>query len=291
MQLATGNFLIDDEKLAVESWRQPVPLGDPPRSRAIDRQRMIKAMRHELQTVAIQTAATLSALEVAAHDPVRGEMAACEIGPWLPASPRVIGHPDLLLDSELPLSTINLLGDVDVLVRMARRAVLGALRPAGGAGVADRASLERAIPFWQTLAGTLLDLLREFGEPDAPSTFERRRVSAERLLVATLLGTAPCVDNDGRIEIPGWIERRGGRRQRMTVAGRLVARDRSWPVVTTDLSKTGAGLVHAPPLAPPAKIILELEGFAPVAATLVWQRGDRSGVKFEQNLTPMRPIF
>lgn len=287
MQLATGNFLIDDENLAVGRWHPPEAFGAFSNSRAVNRERLIQALRHELQTAAILTAATLSGLEVAAHDPVRSDTVCRELATWLPSSPRFAGHPDLLLDSTLALSTVNLLGDVDALVRMARRAVLGALPPAGAAVMADRATLERAIPFWQTLGGTLLDLLRELGEPDELPAPARRRVSAERLLVTALLGAAPCVDGDGRIEIPGWIERRGDRRQHLKVSGRLLVRDRSWPIETTDLSKSGAGLVHAPSIEPPARATLELDGFAAITGTIVWQRGVRSGFQFDHPLIPL----
>lgn len=85
------------------------------------------------------------------------------------------------------------------------------------------------------------------------------------------------------LELP---EKRGAIRHRTNVRANF-GHDSQWRRTTvTDLSTGGFRITLDEPVRPGTPVALQLEGFAPIDAFVVWQDGDQMGCRFVNPLHP-----
>lgn len=104
------------------------------------------------------------------------------------------------------------------------------------------------------------------------------------LLSRAEAGEYPCIDDDERINIPGWAERRREQRRQLVLPARAAIAGLVQPVLILDASANGLGMLATGRAGD--NIHVALSNDAELTGTIKWERHGRIGVELDSQIDP-----
>ena len=145
---------------------------------------------------------------------------------------------------------------------------------------------------WRRTCATAADAIAALA---ALATASNARAGATGKALALLAeagaGGTPCLDPDGRIDIPGWAERRRDARYDTQKSAMAHCDGVSTPVNIRDLSASGIGLDVPSGARPGDRLTLRLPSGREITGTVAWAGGRRAGLKLDRRLPDDDPLF
>lgn len=111
------------------------------------------------------------------------------------------------------------------------------------------------------------------------------------LLTSAVAGETACVDPDGKVSVPGWVERRRAPRRVHNLEITVESAGHEYPSTLKDVSSTGAGLDGDVPAAPADPVVLWLADGRQLRGRVAWNSGKRYGVHFDRPLPANDPLL
>lgn len=172
-----------------------------------------------------------------------------------------------------------------------------ALVAAGGATTADceRDELEKLHDAWCRVCTAALrasevvrDALQAAERPADGEPFAGRAVVLEQAAA----GANPCVNDAGRVTVPGWAEKRKAARFNCNAGAVIECDGEQLDVVITDASVSGLGVRGLPqPLLDRSAVTIILGDDERLKGQIVWCRKGAAGIALEQNWPGDHPLL
>ncbi len=279
-------FIVDDDKLSFE----PSVAGREATTQSEQGQRHLSRLLQELETGGVLIACATSVVNHAYRYPHRSRRLIAALPLWLP--PETVSHGDdndwSAVDTRA-LPIVSGLHDLSMRLGIARELTLRHCASVETAAPLDPVAIDELAGLWGVICERALELIQDMraampleegrAGPLAPA------IATERLLAAAALGASPCVNGNGTIAIPGWIERRSERRHRLRLNCGLRIQRKVWQMKTVDISRQGAGLAGSPQLQPGMRASLVIGRSPEINGVVVWQVADRLGLRFDVPLS------
>jgi PilZ domain len=99
------------------------------------------------------------------------------------------------------------------------------------------------------------------------------------------------VRTDGHVLIPGWLDRRRGRRIPVGISIRADCGRGQQRVTLNDISPTGAGLTSCPSLKSGSIVTIELPNGRRLEGHAAWSYANSVGIEFTQPINEDDPVF
>ena len=145
----------------------------------------------------------------------------------------------------------------------------------------DAAPIGSAADAWRRLCAATLTVERLAAEAASghdwqPAGIERER--ARHMLGAAVGGGWPCLDDDGRVSVPGWAERRRSARIPVNLESSVIHGDRIVSARVIDISAEGAQIEADISARPGDRVVVTLPDARQSPATVRWARDGRFGL-------------
>jgi hypothetical protein len=138
---------------------------------------------------------------------------------------------------------------------------------------------------WQRVCLAAVELnqaLNTYLETAGELVVIKTEISTVRLLKLAKSGKSPCLDEDGRIHIPGWAERRRDNRRPTDFQVTALIRGKTETVTVLDLSPGGAKLSAAAGIG--ERVIVRFENGLEVLSIVRWTKRGQIGVRFHERI-------
>lgn len=179
--------------------------------------------------------------------------------------------------------------DLAARIGLARRMSLAFVEAAAGETPVDADMLGDAWRRAATSAKAAITLLdAAIGDGDGPLAASGSVLS---LLTSAIRGETVCVDPDGKVSVPGWVERRRAPRRDHNLKIAVEIAGHEYASTLKDISSTGAGLDGEVPAAPTEPVVLWIAGGRQLRGRVAWNSGKRYGVHFDQPLPVSDPLL
>ncbi len=146
---------------------------------------------------------------------------------------------------------------------------------------------------WQLLCGEIRLFLLVMAEITdvRESALMARLLEVEGLVKSIGSGGSPCVRADGQVLIPGWLDRRRGRRIPVGISVRVDCGRGHQRVTLSDISPTGAGLTSCPSLKTGSFVAIELPNGRRLEGHAAWSYANSIGIQFTNPIDDTDPVF
>jgi hypothetical protein len=135
----------------------------------------------------------------------------------------------------------------------------------------------------------LLEALDLFLKRTGHWTFNEREEQVVKLLTRAGAGEAPCIDDQGKISIPGWAERRRDKRVQPSCSAAAIIGNRRQEIVVLDASIRGLGISGVAEVGQHVEILLSDE--RRLSGSVEWARDGRFGIRLLRPLSPNDPLL
>lgn len=280
------SFLRDEGRMSFGTRGGPAPLM-PSAAEPKPDARALVAILSEVETLGTFVACAASIVNHAFRFPHRSIRLMSVLPSWLPPERALRGGESSWTANErLPLPVLGRLCDLGTRLGVARELTLHHCVNVAASTPVNPVAIDELAGLWGIACENALELLQEIqaGLPlDQPAwgSGGGAGASAERLLAAAALGASPCVNINGTVEIPGWIERRSGRRHRLRLDCELWHGGKVSRLRTSNLSRQGAGLTGSPGIEAGARASLVIGRLAEIPGTVVWRTAQSLGFRFD----------
>ncbi len=253
----------------------------PPKTR-----HQIELMRTELIHVSVMTVATASITNLVIAD-ARPTLLLHELPAYLPDHSRFFTRTlDSLLEGDLELETCNTFQDYAARLALARSLSQHLAPRLARDGDDWHRHAANTADAWQRAASAAVRLHDRLTSilPPARNATGRTELWVVDALKSAASGDTPCIDHQGEICLPGWVERRKEKRIPIECAATLRGQGRERDVVIIDVSMRGLGLM-GDALAGQAATIVLANGRL-LSGKVEWSVRGRFGMFLDQPLLP-----
>lgn len=279
------SFLRDEGRVSFGTRGDPAPLM-PSAAEPKPDVRALVAILSEVETIGTFVACAASIVNHAFRFPHRSIRLMAVLPNWLPPERGLRGGEGPWAKEHVPLPVLGRLCDLATRLGVARELTLQHCANVASSALVNPVAIDELAGLWGIACENALELLQEIqaelplDQPAWGST-GAAGASAERLLAAAALGASPCVNINGAVEIPGWIERRSERRHRLRLDCELWHGGRVTRLRTINISRQGAGLVGSPVIEAGARASLVIGRLAEIPGTIVWRTAQNLGFRFD----------
>jgi hypothetical protein len=147
---------------------------------------------------------------------------------------------------------------------------------------------------WRQVCHLAILALREIDAhigSELPEVYVQNARVLTSLLNGARNGLKPCLNADGRLQLPPLPQRRRSPRRAFLQRCKLTVRGVETEAFVRDVSAGGLGLDRAPPLARGDQLSVELVCGRVLKGTVAWASGAAAGVRFASELKPTDPLI
>lgn len=256
--------------------------------------RLLGMILHEIESSGIFIACATSVINYAVRFPHKCQRLLATLPTWLPPKTSVLADERILTGSNVALPMLNRIRDLTTRLGLARKLTSVRCSSIIAGKPTNPLALEELAGLWGMICESTLELLQELQSlvplGESPAWPGSVGLSSEKLLAAAALGASPCVNDQGAIEIPGWVERRLERRYRIRLDCELSQRGKVWRLHTHNISRAGVGLSGAPAIDVGPRATLAIASMPELPGAIVWRSADSLGFRFDVPLASVADL-
>jgi hypothetical protein len=146
----------------------------------------------------------------------------------------------------------------------------------------------------ERLAASALHVVRALSAPVRGcllARYDENTVAIDKLLTAALAGQSPCLDRHGEVCLPELPQRRPSPRLALRRPCVIEYHNKRSGALIQDISTGGVGILFASGLVPQTPAIIEIAGERQLKGVVVWRKGSRAGIRFDEPLSPLDPLL
>lgn len=255
---------------------------------------VLEALVCETHTAALLTATIASAINAFRRE--HSERSEAALKPYVPREPALISVlRNGMLETKLDEDTIGVISDFFDNLAPARIALDQYFSDANHIGV-DRASALHQLPLanvWRRTCEDALVAVRQLHGHlgQLPAQYTSNSMVLIELLQDVSQGGSPCIDEDGKLNLPDLPQRRKSARRTLCQTCIITHDGTTSQAFVRDVSPGGFGLERVPNLAPKSVVLIELPSGRRFTGVVAWCNGSAAGVRFSRTLLPNDPLL
>ena len=255
---------------------------------------ILEALVCETHSGALLTATIASAVNAFRHQDA--EKRESGLKPYVPREPALISVlRNGMLETDLDEETIAIISDFFDELAPARIALDQYFADANHIGE-ERASALHLLALsnlWRRASENALVAVRQLHGHlgRLPLQYTSNSKVLINLLQDVIVGGTPCIDAQGRINIPDLPQRRSTARRTICQPCTITHNRTTSQAFVRDVSPGGFGLERVPNLVPKSLVHVELESGRRFTGVVAWCDGTSAGVRFSRTLLPNDPLL